>query len=62
MKAASQTALKVAILRALHQIVDIPPIFIDPLAARILGPEGMEHLEAERINPDETARLRGTRV
>jgi methyltransferase (TIGR00027 family) len=33
----SRTALGVAIHRAVHQTVDEPPIFADPLAARIVG-------------------------
>lgn len=36
----SRTAIGVAIHRALHQSLDQPPIFLDPLAVRILGPRG----------------------
>jgi len=36
----SVTAWKVALRRAAHQIADRPPVFDDPLAIRILGPEG----------------------
>jgi methyltransferase (TIGR00027 family) len=35
----SRTAIAVAIQRAVHQTVDRPPIFSDPLAARIIGPK-----------------------
>lgn len=34
---ASRTAMSVAVLRALHQEVDPPPVFVDPLAARYLA-------------------------
>lgn len=36
----SATAWKVALRRAAHQFADRPPVFEDPLALRILGPEG----------------------
>ena len=35
----SRTALRVAIRRAAHQILDRPPVFDDPLALRIIGSE-----------------------
>jgi methyltransferase (TIGR00027 family) len=35
---ASQTALRVATARAVHQLLDEPVLFEDPLALRILGP------------------------
>jgi methyltransferase (TIGR00027 family) len=34
----SQTAERVALRRALHQLLDRPPVFVDPLAVRILPP------------------------
>jgi len=34
---ASRTAYRVAMRRAMHQLVDAPPIFQDPLAVQILG-------------------------
>jgi methyltransferase (TIGR00027 family) len=34
---ASRTALRVAIRRAAHQLVDKPPIMHDPIAARLIG-------------------------
>lgn len=58
--APSPTALRVAVLRALHQTVDAPPIFVDPLAARILGPDGAALLDAHRASVADSARLRGT--
>ena len=39
---ASQTALRVAIRRAAHQLVDLPPVLDDPIALPLLG-SGHEH-------------------
>ncbi|MGJ5817464.1 class I SAM-dependent methyltransferase [Paludibaculum fermentans] len=36
----SRTALQVAVRRAAHQILETPPVFTDPLAVPVLGPEG----------------------
>ena len=36
---ASRTALRVAIRRAEHQVIDVPPVFQDPLSLRIIGAE-----------------------
>ncbi|HRC87849.1 MAG TPA: class I SAM-dependent methyltransferase, partial [Thermoanaerobaculia bacterium] len=36
-KIASRTALRVALHRAAHQLLDSPPIFADPFAAALLG-------------------------
>ena len=36
--APSKTAIAVAMHRAVHQALDQPPVFIDPLANRIIGP------------------------
>lgn len=36
---ASRTAYRVAIRRAEHQVLDHPPVFEDPVALRIIGPE-----------------------
>lgn len=44
----SLTAQGAALHRAAHQIVDIPPIFSDPLALRIVGLEAAEELHAGR--------------
>lgn len=50
----SQTAFGAAMLRALHQDLDSPRIFTDPLAWRILGDrdellDGAEHWERSRL-------------
>lgn len=49
----SATALRVAIRRAAHQVLDDPRVFDDPLALRILGAENTKALESEqtRISP-----------
>src|SRR5579872_3735507 len=44
----SLTADRVAMLRAGHQRFDDPKVFVDPLAERILGPEGARRLERTR--------------
>jgi methyltransferase (TIGR00027 family) len=44
----SRTALRVAMRRAAHQLLDVPPVFADPLAIDILGPERAAEL---RRNP-----------
>lgn len=49
----SRTALRVALRRAAHQIVDRPLLFEDPLAVRILGPAYAEEL---RRTPDKGRR------
>lgn len=49
----SRTALRVALRRAAHQIVDRPLLFEDPLAVRILGPAYTEEL---RRTPDKGRR------
>lgn len=41
------TALKVATLRAVHQLLDHPLVFEDPLAVRILGEEAQRALLAD---------------
>ena len=42
---ASRTALRVAIRRAAHQIVDQPPVLVDPVALPLLGPGWERDLE-----------------
>lgn len=42
----SRTALHVAMARAAHQLFDRPPVFDDPLALRILGPQRAHFLRA----------------
>ncbi len=44
----SRTAIGVAIHRARHQTLDAPPIFVDPLAVRILGPKARAAMEKGR--------------
>lgn len=42
---ASRTALRVAIRRAAHQLVDHPPVLTDPIAVRLIGSEYARDLE-----------------
>jgi len=42
---ASRTALRVAIRRAAHQLVDRPPVLDDPIAVRLIGPGYERDLE-----------------
>jgi methyltransferase (TIGR00027 family) len=44
---ASTTAMRAAMRRAAHQLLDDPLVFEDPLAIRILGPEMQESLRAQ---------------
>lgn len=46
MDRASRTAEAVAIRRAAHQLLDVPPLFVDPVAIRLLGPETAARLRA----------------
>ena len=46
------TALRVARLRAAHQFLDVPPVFADPLARRILGHAGEEALRRSLAGQD----------
>jgi methyltransferase (TIGR00027 family) len=41
----SRTALRVAMRRAAHQLVDVPKVLDDPIALRILGPGARERLQ-----------------
>ena len=41
----SATADGAALLRAAHQVLDMPPIFVDPLAARLIEPEAAARLQ-----------------
>ena len=45
---ASQTARYVAMLRAVHQILDRPVVFEDPIAVAISGIQDTSKIEAER--------------
>lgn len=51
----SRTALRVAVRRAAHQILETPPVFTDPLAMAILGPEGRVWVEEEKARVDQPA-------
>lgn len=50
----SRTALRVAMRRAAHQILDDPKVFIDPLALRILGMGNMSSKDAHHKWLDNT--------
>lgn len=56
----SRTALGAAMRRAAHQLLDHPPVFEDPCALPILGPEGAARVRREAVRP--FARLRGRRL
>jgi methyltransferase (TIGR00027 family) len=58
------SALRVAILRAAHQLLDSPLVFADPLAARILGAAEEESLrnDPSRYNTPLLKRLRASLV
>lgn len=45
----SRTAQGAALHRAAHQLLDMPPVFADPLALRIIGPEAEAELRATLI-------------
>jgi methyltransferase (TIGR00027 family) len=55
----SNTALWVAALRAAHQSVDGTPVFVDPLAVRLLASRP-DLLDAAKASATETRRLRAT--
>jgi methyltransferase (TIGR00027 family) len=42
----SQTAVRVAISRAAHQLLDTPAIFEDPVAVPLVGPQGLDAIQA----------------
>jgi len=48
----SRTAQGAALHRAAHQLLDIPPVFTDPLALTVIGREAEAEL---RANPDQPA-------
>jgi methyltransferase (TIGR00027 family) len=54
----SLTAYGAALHRAAHQIVDAPPVFADPLALRIVGPQAAEDLRAGRDRHTQVAASR----
>ena len=43
---ASETAQRVALRRAAHQLLDQPPVFADPVALRIIGAYAADALQA----------------
>ncbi|WP_321470494.1 class I SAM-dependent methyltransferase [uncultured Paludibaculum sp.] len=51
----SRTALRVAVRRAAHQLLERPLVFADPLAIPILGPQGKTWIEAEMGRADHPA-------
>lgn len=51
----SRTALRVAIRRAAHQVLDRPLVFEDPLAIRILGRESSHALQTNPTDFDDRA-------
>jgi len=48
----SRTALRVALRRAAHQLYDVPPVFLDPLAVPILGERYAEELHRIAAQPE----------
>ena len=58
---ASRTALRVALHRAAHQLLD-PPVFVDPLAVRILGPKVEAAFRADPEQYDTTRFAREMRA
>ncbi|MGO9567079.1 MAG: class I SAM-dependent methyltransferase [Desulfomonilaceae bacterium] len=50
----SETALRVAVRRAAHQVLDDPKVFDDPLALRILSVENASELESSPKWTEET--------
>ncbi|MEO8465615.1 MAG: SAM-dependent methyltransferase [Gammaproteobacteria bacterium] len=51
---ASRTALRVALHRAAHQLLDKPVVFVDPLAVRILGSKAEGAFRADPAQYDTT--------
>jgi methyltransferase (TIGR00027 family) len=49
----SATALSVALRRAVHQLIDHPRVFEDPLATRIIGEAALERLKIEPERPND---------
>ncbi len=55
------SALRVAIIRAAHQLLDTPLVFEDPFACRILGPAENDSLRSDPSKYD-VPRLKGLRA
>jgi methyltransferase (TIGR00027 family) len=58
MERASRTALGAAMHRAAHQLLDRPPVLLDPLALRIIGPEAERSLRSGEDGPARRPGLR----
>lgn len=58
----SRTALRVALRRAAHQLLDQPPVFDDPLALRIIGPDQAATIRADPGAYDRHPVARGLRA
>jgi len=48
----SRTAYRVAIRRAAHQVLDRPPVFVDPVALRIVRREDADRIHTDRAWAD----------
>jgi methyltransferase (TIGR00027 family) len=59
---ASATALRVAMGRAAHQMMDDPTVFHDPIASRILGVEALTALKSDPKWSEQTPLARGLRA
>ena len=55
---ASQTALHVAMLRAVHQVLDNPKVFEDPLAIAITGHQSTAEIQTNRARYESTFHTR----
>jgi methyltransferase (TIGR00027 family) len=58
----SRTAIRVAMRRAAHQLLDDPLVFRDPLATRILGPARVEAIRANLAEYDRKRGAKGLRA
>jgi methyltransferase (TIGR00027 family) len=54
---ASRTALRVAMHRAAHQLVDRPKVFDDPLATKVIGPRALAKLKEDLQESKEAASM-----
>ncbi len=58
----SVTAQRVALRRAAHQIFDDPRVFYDPIALRMIGPDGVSALQSDPQRIKQTPWLRYLRA
>jgi methyltransferase (TIGR00027 family) len=58
----SHTAFRVATHRAVHQMLDVPRVFDDPLALTILGPDKAAEVRAHPARFDRSPLARGMRA